>query len=536
MAIIVNKKGKSHAMALVNSGNVDRGDAWSFSAEDGNALLGKNGDNWGEYAKWFLAEDTGAAEQTKDRYKYPFGKSGKVYRNGVIAAKQRAAAQGETDIDAAADAVLQKIDKKKEATKMSELSMNDKWDLIEDALYPDNGNGAIPTGWLQDMYDDRVIVNESGDLYEIPYTIDANNVVTLGDRKAVRVTYEAMAELKDIEIFEAGTYRGKTYTEADLDTMVKNFNEFKAEIKPVAVIGHDENQDLLKQSGLFSAGWMESLKKIGSKLVASFKDVPKVLADLIGKGAFKRISSEVYNDYNGKGLALRRVAILGGDIPEVKTLQDIAALYAEKPKGESTWINLSEKDQKSAAPPAPAKAAGDGINVPPDGGKETNMDVTELSEQVTKLTEMMTQMQEEAKAKDAKIIELQTASTAAVTRLSEVEKNKKRDDIKLYLKDRVKDGQISPALVTLGLERFMEGLDDASVMKFNDKTGDQTPLAFMKKFLNAIPKWSVVRFGEIGNPDQTKGKEEKIVDRTQLAEMTPKDQAAFFKAGGKVID
>lgn len=109
MAITVNRKGVSHARSLIAAGKIDQG-SWSFSAADGNALLGDN--NWSEYGKWFLATDSEADAETKERYKYPFGKSGKIYRRGVIAAKSRAAQQNLTAVVDAADSLLEAIDKK----------------------------------------------------------------------------------------------------------------------------------------------------------------------------------------------------------------------------------------------------------------------------------------------------------------------------------------------------------------------------------------------------------------------------------------
>ena len=111
MALKTNGKGLTHARALIAAGKINKG-AWSFSAADGNKLLGPNGDNWAEYARWFLAVDSDAEPDTKQHYKYPFGKSGQIYRSGVIAAKSRAAQQGETTIADAADALLQAIDAK----------------------------------------------------------------------------------------------------------------------------------------------------------------------------------------------------------------------------------------------------------------------------------------------------------------------------------------------------------------------------------------------------------------------------------------
>ena len=109
MAIKVNRKGVAHARSLIGGGKINEG-AWSFSAADGNALLGDN--NWGEYGKWFLAVDSDADMETKEHYKYPFGKGGEIYRRGVIAAKSRAAQQGQSDVEETADGLVTAIDKK----------------------------------------------------------------------------------------------------------------------------------------------------------------------------------------------------------------------------------------------------------------------------------------------------------------------------------------------------------------------------------------------------------------------------------------
>ena len=109
MAITVNKKGVAHAHALITAEKISEG-TWSFSGADGNALLGD--DNWAEYGKWFLAVDSDADSETKDHYKYPFGKAGEIYRRGVIAAKSRAAQQNLTAVVEAADSLLEAIDKK----------------------------------------------------------------------------------------------------------------------------------------------------------------------------------------------------------------------------------------------------------------------------------------------------------------------------------------------------------------------------------------------------------------------------------------
>jgi hypothetical protein len=108
----VNGAGRSNANSRISAGDVDLNGAWSFSAADGNKLLGSNGDDWANYAKWHLAIDSSQGADTRGHYKFPFGKNGKVYRRGVIAAKSRAAQNNQTAIVSAADALLTKIDNK----------------------------------------------------------------------------------------------------------------------------------------------------------------------------------------------------------------------------------------------------------------------------------------------------------------------------------------------------------------------------------------------------------------------------------------
>jgi hypothetical protein len=55
MAKQVNAAGVSNANARIAAGDVvDQ--PWSFSAADGNAMLGANGDDWAEYGRWHLRQ------------------------------------------------------------------------------------------------------------------------------------------------------------------------------------------------------------------------------------------------------------------------------------------------------------------------------------------------------------------------------------------------------------------------------------------------------------------------------------------------
>lgn len=110
----LNSSGMSNAKAIIKAGDINTSSRWSWSSSDGNSLLGENGDNWNNYKKWFLAENTNATEETKSRYNYPFGKNGKVYRSALIAIRQRASQQKDTSIYDAAGTLIELIDSKSE--------------------------------------------------------------------------------------------------------------------------------------------------------------------------------------------------------------------------------------------------------------------------------------------------------------------------------------------------------------------------------------------------------------------------------------
>lgn len=109
MTVKVNEKGRAHAQSLIDAGKVDKSSPWTFTAEDGNKILGPNKD-WDAYSAWHLAVDDAEAVNTEAHYKYPFGKDGKVYRSALVAIRQRAGQQGATDVFDAAGELLKKID------------------------------------------------------------------------------------------------------------------------------------------------------------------------------------------------------------------------------------------------------------------------------------------------------------------------------------------------------------------------------------------------------------------------------------------
>jgi hypothetical protein len=108
MAIRLNQDAVEQAQNLIKGRQYERNSDWSEaqpSAQEENNFIDENG--WVAFAKWHLAYDTESSEETKSRYKFPFGDFRKLHRSALVAAKQRAGSEDYNDVQSAADRLLE---------------------------------------------------------------------------------------------------------------------------------------------------------------------------------------------------------------------------------------------------------------------------------------------------------------------------------------------------------------------------------------------------------------------------------------------
>jgi len=113
----VNDNAVAFATQLIKEGHftADGKGAWRehrSSADQENEFIRLHG--FGEYAKWHLAVDERYAENTKRRYKFPYGDFSNVHRCGLLAARSRAAEYRYHDVEDAAVRLIQMIAQKKQ--------------------------------------------------------------------------------------------------------------------------------------------------------------------------------------------------------------------------------------------------------------------------------------------------------------------------------------------------------------------------------------------------------------------------------------
>lgn len=378
------------------------------------------------------------------------------------------------------------------------------------------------------------------------------------------VAPKVFAEL-EAEVFAVGTWNSDKYNLHSLQELVSNFNELKDVVKPPAKIGHSESQDYLKKEGLPAAGWVDTIKLVGNKVIAHFKDVPKVIKDLIDKKAYKRVSAEIYPTYknpaNGKiyNNVLRAVAFLGSETPAIETLSDIAALYNMDTQDFKTYgfdlegINIIKQSINKGGETIMGKykvsiegaskddlikklseSLGEGVKVNVEDSSVVDADeqkrideekknkeikdkrIEELSQQYEAVTKLQGDKDKEISDLKAQIAELQKkleekegANADMMTKMAEAATATKLSAIKSFVKEQVTAGKLLPKDEGI-VVALMGQLDDKSVVKFsrNDQEVSESMFEVLKKFISDRPK--TIEFSEIAPQVEHKIFESKI--------------------------
>jgi hypothetical protein len=105
VAVKLHERSYEHARELISRGEMvrDERDDWSEhqpSAAEENRFIDEHG--FAEYGKWHLGVDDEHDEDTKARYKFPYGDFASVHRCAVLAAESRAGQHSYPDIGRAA--------------------------------------------------------------------------------------------------------------------------------------------------------------------------------------------------------------------------------------------------------------------------------------------------------------------------------------------------------------------------------------------------------------------------------------------------
>lgn len=260
MGVSLNGAGNSHANALVSSGKVDEKSSWSFTAEDGNALLGN--DNWSEYGKWFLGTDSSADPKTKEHYKYPFGKNGKVYRSALRAIRTRAAQNNETEIFDAAGRLMDKIDKANMADMIPELGVVKDVEVFSIGTWSGSQKVKVDSAYLDNMISSFQQLNASVTGFAAPIKIGHNT----------RVGEPAYGWVSDLRRVGDKIVADFADVPGDMIDAIKKrlYNSVSIEVYPAVEYAGKVFKNVLGAVALLGAEWpaVKGLKPLSASLFA----------------------------------------------------------------------------------------------------------------------------------------------------------------------------------------------------------------------------------------------------------------------------
>ena len=250
------------------------------------------------------------------------------------------------------------------------------------------------------------------------------------------------------EIFRTGSWNGGRYdeasgtwvpySEADLDTMVANFERRERDIP--LILGHNHWSGEEKPA----LGWVAALRRVGDRLLAQARDVKEELKDAVNRKLYPKRSVEIYENLDGKGLMVSAVAFLGSQQPAVPGMPDF--VFGAWGDGRRVFTLCDFRDGLVV----PAGPAGEVVQEPNQEGGEAEMNCT--AEQFAALEAENRRLKEEAEASARERAELERKGVA--------------EECRRYVSELVKAKKITPAVANgdgsgrIGLAKFMEGLTE----------------------------------------------------------------------------
>jgi len=403
-----------------------------------------------------------------------------------------------------------------------DMSYADARSLIEGHLNKDKGDDD-QYFWVKDIFDDTVVYEDDGVLYQATYTI-TDGEVTLGTPERVKTTYEKFAELAGVEVLRTGKFvsadgRDVTFTEADLDEVHGNFKDIPTNKIPISVSHAEGDESDLINAMTVGAPVMSYMKELVKKtvagvprLIADFGDIPEKAVDMIGN-QLVRISPEVFtnfidNDGVAHGKAFKRISFV--DRSSIRELPDVtqANLVFDEGSGQESLVLFLHED-------------GGGNNN--QGGKK------EMDEKLRKMQEAIDGFEVKFKDQGLELVELRAErdslkekAEAATTKLSEQALAAHKKGISDFMEQLKADARISPAMEP-ALQSFMEALphgEKSGTIKFGEpgKEKEFDALGMFQEMLSG--QKPLLMFGELGKDDEpivASGDVEELIEKYQEA-------------------
>lgn len=317
-----------------------------------------------------------------------------------------------------------------------------------------------------------------------------------------------------IEVMSTGVWNGFTFTLDDLKEMAANFLKLRDVIKPPIKLGHTKDE-----TGAPAYGWVDDLKVQGRKLIAYVADMPELLRRAIKAKRYRRVSSEVFFEfeYGGKkyGKVFSALALLGAEAPAVKDLEDLQAYLSQNTENGTfekimafdspSDFHLIEFEMEDTMKP-----------------EEIEAKLKVFEDKITALTTENAQLKSDKEAAEK-------AKSEIEAKQFEDKKAAKAAEFKAFCDEQVKAGKMTPAQ--------RDALIKESNIKFTDDGDVIVPMELFKAHVKLADKVldtkQRVEGGDNGGEDYANVQEEV---NAKVQEFMDKKDIGYVEALERVLD
>jgi len=349
-------------------------------------------------------------------------------------------------------------------------------------------------------------------------------------------------EIRNVEILSTGVWNGVNFTKNDLSEIISNF-ENKV-LEPFINLDHnDKFTDKVKENlKVLSLGFVSSLRQMGDKLVADFKQVPKKVAELIEAGLLKKRSIEIFHkgfNVNGKKYnnVLRAVSFFGADVPAVNNLSDDFEVMLQShymtTKAEENLLILDKYHKKENTMEITDKEYQELLSFKQ---KSITSDV-ELSSYKTKvanlekdkndLTDKVTSLEKEKNDNAQKVKDLEKFKEDA-----EKEAQKKLgEEAEKFVTDAIKEGKILPASKEMYIEDYKEKSKDEKKLKlFKDDISSRGKIINLGEFKDESGKINLNKI-DPKNEEQIEEAIKHLMDKENMSWEKAAEKVGYLEPG-----
>jgi len=287
------------------------------------------------------------------------------------------------------------------------------------------------------------------------------------------------------QIFEAGIYPQGEYSEQDIKEIAQKYDSKFCQAP--LIVYHTENGESIKNK--ISYGYIDKLKAVGKKLMASFKNVNDDFKNWVNSGALMGRSVEIYKDLkdnqgNSLGPYLRALAFLGSEPPQVKGMEAIQFEDdSEMVRINAEFLGFSDKNKTKGGQ---KMAEQQGANLE-DLVKQINERLTAMEKKFDELTkqEEPEKKEEEEQKNTSQMSELEALKKEIIASGLEIKKLKDEKKQAQFKEWAEKTERVRPAELS-DMVAYMMKLSETDTILFSD--GKKSAVDYFKATIEARPK------------------------------------------------